>query len=49
MCGLIIYIDKEGKEQRCYVQGMKYTESPAEYLERHGIEFERTVEFWESE
>lgn len=49
MCGLIIYIDKEGIERKCYVQGMQYSESPAEYLERNGIEFERTVEFWESE
>lgn len=47
MQGVIIYIDKKGEEKTHFFSGMKYGESPADFLKSMGIEFNNIKEFWD--
>lgn len=47
MVGVIHYIDTEGNTRACYFTGLKYGETPEEYLTRKGIKFTKVTEWYD--
>lgn len=46
MQGLIIYEDKEEKEQKCYFSGAKFTDEPEDILKQHNKEFKKILSMY---
>ncbi len=49
MIGVIEYVDKDGKEKSTFFHGMRYDETPEEYLKRRGIEYEKILNCYDEE
>lgn len=47
MQGVIIYTDKEDKEQSYYFSGMRYDQTPADLLKERGVEYKEIKECWD--
>lgn len=46
MQGVIRYIDKNGEEKPYFFYGMRFDETPREFLERRNVEFTTIKECW---